>query len=181
MEQQDKKKRAVDFAIKATWLAISKMYNMLGQDYGVTHSTGFVLLNIDKENGTPATKIAPEIGMEARSLTRMLKVLEEEGLIYREADADDKRKVIIKLSDTGRIKREMSRQTVKVFHEKVHEQIAPEKLETFFEVVEKLQVIISEAEHTLLDTVKARLADMGITEDNEFIKKGRNNSEEGLF
>lgn len=171
MEQKDKKKRAVDFAIKATWLAISRMYNMLGENYNITHSTGFVLLNIDKENGTPATKIAPEIGMEARSLTRMLKVLEEEKLIFREADAEDKRKVIIKLTELGKLKREMSRQTVKVFHEKVNERIPQEKLDVFFEVVEQLQQIVAEAEGTLLTTVKERLAAMGITEDHELVRK----------
>jgi len=135
--QEAKKKQSIDFSIKAAWLAISKMYNMLGADYDITHSTGFVLLNIDFEQGTPATKIAPLMGMEARSLTRMLKNLEESGYIYRVSDADDKRKVIIKLTEKGKIKRELSRQTVKTFHEKLAEAINPSEMETFFRVTEK--------------------------------------------
>jgi hypothetical protein len=34
---------------------------------------GFALLSIDKDKGTPATKISARMGMEATSLTRTLK------------------------------------------------------------------------------------------------------------
>lgn len=65
-----KKEETVDYNIKVAWHAIMRMYNQHGQDFDITASTGFVLLNIDSEKGTPATKIAPALGMEARSLTR---------------------------------------------------------------------------------------------------------------
>ena len=63
--------------------------------YDATMSMGFVLLNINSEEGTPATKIAPLMGLEARSLTRLLKSMEEKKLIYREADKNDKRSAIV--------------------------------------------------------------------------------------
>ena len=72
-----KREETVDFNIKVTWHAISRMYNQYGDKFELTASTGFVLLNIDVEDGTPATKIAPLMGLEARSLTRMLKSMEE--------------------------------------------------------------------------------------------------------
>jgi MarR family transcriptional regulator, organic hydroperoxide resistance regulator len=139
---QDKKKQSLDFSVKAAWLAISKMYNAMGADFGITHSNGYVLLNIDKENGTPATKIAPLMGMEARSLSRMLKSMEDEGWIYRKLDKKDKRKVLICLTDTGRAKREFARQAVKEFNRKVKEQLDPEQLATFFHVIDKITEVV---------------------------------------
>ncbi|MEH0158185.1 MarR family transcriptional regulator [Limibacter armeniacum] len=162
----DKRHLSVDFSIKATWLAISKMYNLLGSNYDITHSTGFVLLNIDKDHGTPATKIAPLMGMEARSLTRMLKTMEEKGFIERVADPGDRRKVIIKLTELGQRKREMSKQTVKVFLNRVYSVITQEELEVFFGVMDKIHDVINDPENGMLEEIKERLEDMGITEDN---------------
>jgi MarR family transcriptional regulator, organic hydroperoxide resistance regulator len=148
---QENKKKSLDFSVKATWLAISKMYNAVGSDFGITHSNGYVLLNIDKENGTPATKIAPLMGMEARSLSRMLKSMEDDGWIYRKLDKKDKRKVLICLTDIGREKREFARQAVKEFNRKVKEQLAPEQLATFFLVIDKIAEVV-EAQKTPLNT-----------------------------
>ncbi|UZR95816.1 MarR family winged helix-turn-helix transcriptional regulator [Chondrinema litorale] len=160
-DNQQKKKRSVDFSIKAAWLAISKMYNYVGADFDITHSSGFVLLNIDREVGTPATKIAPLLGMEARSLTRMLKSIEEKGLIYRKADATDKRKVIIFLTEEGKKKRELARQTVKYFNRKLSEQVNQNEFEVFFKVIEKIHYVIenldeSEAEEEILGNTKVK-------------------------
>jgi MarR family transcriptional regulator, organic hydroperoxide resistance regulator len=159
----EQKKKSVDFSIKAAWLAISKMYNYIGADFDISHSTGFVLLNIDKENGTPATKIAPLLGMEARSLTRMLKSMEEKGLICRKADAVDKRKVIIFLTEEGKIKRELAKQSVKYFHGKVEEKVGAQELEIFHHVIEQIHFVIDrlsekDAEQEILGRAEQNLS-----------------------
>jgi DNA-binding MarR family transcriptional regulator len=143
-DRTEKRRKSVDFSLKASWLSISKLYNMLGAPYGLTHSNGFVLLNIDRDHGTPATKIAPSLGMEARSLTRMLKTLEEEGWICREGDDSDKRKVIIKLTEIGREKRDLSRMTVKYFQHKVSQSISDAELQAFYQTIEKIQAVVDD-------------------------------------
>ena len=143
-----KKEETVDYHIKAAWHAISRMYNQGGADEGITASTGFVLLNIDMENGTPATKIAPMLGMEARSLTRMLKSLEESGLISKEQDPQDKRSVRIRLTDEGKIKRSGARKAVIYFNEKVKDKLGDEnKLKHFFEVMYAIEQVIEESKN----------------------------------
>lgn len=87
-----KAEKTVDYHIKTVWYAISRMYNTNAAKADMSMAVGYVLLNIDK-NGTPATKIAPLLGLEPRSLTRMLKTLEEKGWIYRKMDEYDKRVV----------------------------------------------------------------------------------------
>ncbi len=130
-----KREETVDYNIKALWHGISRMYNQFGVEYDITASTGFVLLNIDVEDGTPATKIAPLLGMESRSLTRMLKAMEEKGWVYRKKDPTDGRSVRILLSDLGKEKRELSRRAVREFNNKVRSIIPEEKLNVFFEVL----------------------------------------------
>jgi len=137
-----KREESIDYNIKAAWHAISRMYNQQAVKYGITTSIGFVLLNINTKEGTPATKIAPLMGLESRSLTRMLKSMEEKGLIFKKPDPEDKRSVRIFLTDLGIEKKAISRETVKAFNEEVFKTIEPQKLEAFFDVIQQVNNII---------------------------------------
>ena len=137
-----RREETVDYNIKAAWHAIARMYNQQAGKYDITMSMGFVLLNINSEEGTPATKIAPLMGLEARSLTRLLKSMEEKGLIYREADPSDKRLVRIILTKEGKKKKEKSREVVLRFNQVVREKIEEQKLNVFFDVLQKINRII---------------------------------------
>lgn len=137
-----RREETVDYAIKAAWHAIARMYNQQASKHDITMSMGFVLLNIHSEEGTPATKIAPLMGLEARSLSRLLRTMEEKRLIHRQADDSDKRMVRIVLTKEGKKKKERSRETVLRFNEAVRAQIDPGKLHVFFEVLQDIQKII---------------------------------------
>ncbi|TAE38603.1 MAG: MarR family transcriptional regulator [Runella slithyformis] len=139
-----RKEKTVDFHVKWAWHAISRMYNSYAARYDMTMAIGYVLLNIDLENGTPATKIGPSIGMEPRSLTRTLKNLEERGWIKRETDENDKRFVNVYLTEEGKIKREVAREGVIAFNQMVREQIPLEKLVIFFEVITELNRMVDD-------------------------------------
>jgi DNA-binding MarR family transcriptional regulator len=138
--------KTVCFHIKTTWHAIARLYNEQAAKYGYTASIGYVLLYIDTVEGTPATKIGPMIGMEPRSLTRMLKSLEESELIRRVQDKKDKRLVKIFLTEKGKEKKEMAKKVVRRFNQVVREEISEEKLKVFFEVAEKINSIIDHKE-----------------------------------
>jgi DNA-binding MarR family transcriptional regulator len=139
-----KREETIDYNIKAAWHSIARMYNQQAAKYQGTMSIGFALLNIHSEEGTPATKIAPLMGLEARSLTRLLKSMEEKGLIYRKADKVDKRSVRIYLTKEGKKHRDKSKETVLRFNEAVREEIPASKLNVFFEVVQSVNQLIEE-------------------------------------
>ncbi|MBC5775931.1 MarR family transcriptional regulator [Pontibacter sp. KCTC 32443] len=141
-----KPEETVDYNVKVCWHAISRMYNTEAAKNDITTSIGFVLLNIDQEAGTPATKIAPLLGLEARSLTRILKSMEEKKLIFKVSDPSDKRLVRIFLTKKGLEKKEISRRTVKQFNAKVREQIPQEELDAFFKVCGRIQGMIENKE-----------------------------------
>jgi DNA-binding MarR family transcriptional regulator len=122
------------------------MYNQQALKYGSTMSVGYALLNIQGEEGTPATKIGPMMGLETRSLTRLLKSMEEKGLIYRKVDEHDKRCVRIHLTKAGKQSKEMARDTVLRFNSAVRQNISEDKIQVFFEVVEDISKIIERNE-----------------------------------
>ncbi len=139
-----RKEETIDFHIKWAWHAISRMYNIYAGQNDMTMSIGYVLLNIDQENGTPATKIGPSIGMEPRSLTRMLKSLEEKGWIKRVADDKDKRFVNVFLTEEGKAKRNFAREGVIAFNKTILEKIPEDKIKVFIGVIDQIKNIVEE-------------------------------------
>lgn len=136
------KNKTIDYILRATWQAISRMYNEEATKYGATMATGFALLSIDKEKGTPSTALGPKMGMEATSLTRTLKSMEEKGLIIKKKNPNDGRGVLIYLTDYGKEKRALSKSTVIQFNENIKKHISDEKWENFIEVAETINKLI---------------------------------------
>ncbi|MBA4275887.1 MarR family transcriptional regulator [Flavobacterium sp.] len=138
------KDKTIDYVLRATWQAVARMYNEEASNYGATMATGFALLSIDKEKGTPSTTLGPKMGMEATSLTRTLKSMEDKGLIMRKKNPDDGRGVLIYLTEFGKEKRELSKNTVLKFNETVRKNISDEQLQHFMEVSEIINELIHE-------------------------------------
>lgn len=141
-----KREETIDYHLKTAWHGIARMYNQQAMKYGGTMSIGFALLNIHSEEGTQATKIGPLMGLEARSLTRLLKSMEEKGLIYRKADEADRRSVRIMLTAEGSKWRDKSRETVLRFNEAAREIIPARKLDVFFDVLQSINKMIERNE-----------------------------------
>ncbi|MFL9830972.1 MarR family winged helix-turn-helix transcriptional regulator [Flavobacterium sp. ARAG 55.4] len=140
------KNKTIDYILRATWQAVSRMYNEEAAKYGATMATGFVLLSIDKEKGTPSTALGPKMGMEATSLTRTLKSMEEKGLILKKKNPNDGRGVLIYLTELGKEKRALSKSTVIQFNESIRKHISDEKWEHFTEVAETIGQLINDKE-----------------------------------
>ncbi|RVT77429.1 MarR family transcriptional regulator [Flavobacterium sufflavum] len=140
------KNKTIDYILRATWQAISRMYNEEATKYGATMATGFALLSIDKEKGTPSTALGPKMGMEPTSLTRTLKSMEEKGLIVKKKNPNDGRGVLIYLTDYGKEKRALSKSTVIQFNESIKKHISDEKWENFIEVAETINKLIHDKE-----------------------------------
>ncbi|MFB0924737.1 MAG: MarR family transcriptional regulator [Vicingaceae bacterium] len=132
----------VDQHIKATWHNMFKMYNQMAAEYGSTQATGLILLNIEKE-GTPSTSIAPNLGMEATSMSRIMKTIEDNGLIYREQDKVDRRMVRIFLTEAGLEKRKLAKKAVAGFNDQILAEVDRDKLDTFFEVMVSVNKVIN--------------------------------------
>ncbi|MDT0687561.1 MarR family winged helix-turn-helix transcriptional regulator [Autumnicola psychrophila] len=138
------KEKTIDHVLRATWMAVSKMYNEEAGKAGSTMATGFALLTIDPEKGTPSTSLGPKMGMEATSLSRILKTMEEKGLIIRRKNPEDGRSVLLHLTDFGKEMRDFSKRVVLRFDEAVKENVTQEELATFIKVANTMTDLISE-------------------------------------
>ncbi len=139
-----KPEETIDFPIKWAWHNISRIYNAEASKYGSTLSVGYVLLNIDFNEGTPSTSLGPKLGMEPTSLSRTLKNMEEQGLIERRPSKEDRRKVFVHLTDFGIEKREVSKQFVIRFNEELQKRIPRKVLNGFFESMKKINEVLND-------------------------------------
>lgn len=137
------KDKTIDYVLRTTWLAVNKMYGEEAAKFGTTMATGFALLSIDPENGTPSTSLGPKMGMESTSLSRTLKTMEDKGLIVRKPNPEDGRGVLIYLTDFGIEKRNYSKQQVLIFNDVIKENVSSIQLKHFFEVTEIINSKIS--------------------------------------
>jgi len=140
------KELTIDYLLRSTWMGIAKMYNEEASKKGSTMATGFILLNIDPENGTPSTSLGPKMGMEATSLSRTLKTMEEKGLITRKKNPNDGRSVLICLTDFGLEMRDFSKEVVFKFDDAIKENITKIKLDIFIDVLHSINDIVSNKE-----------------------------------
>jgi len=146
------KEITIDYVLRATWQAVAKMYNEEAKGFGSTMAVGFTLLSIDPKTGTPSTALGPKMGMEATSLSRILKRMEDMGLIHRKPNPADGRGVLIYLTDFGLEKREDSKDAVLHFNDAVKANIPTEKLDAFFEVMETINRLVVEKKIYTKDT-----------------------------
>ena len=137
------KDKTIDYMLRTTWLTVQKMYNEEAAKFGSTMATGFTLLSIDPEHGTPSTALGPKMGMEATSISRLLKTMEKRGLITRKPNPNDGRGVIICLTEFGMEKRDYSREKVLLFNEATKRNVSEEQLKHFYEVAEVITDIVS--------------------------------------
>ena len=140
----EERKLTIDYMLRSTWQAVAKMYNEQASKYGESMSTGFTLLSIDPEEGSPSTTLGPRMGVESTSLSRTLKNMEKKGLITRKPNPMDGRSVLICLTEEGKEKREASRIGVLRFNEVINSSLSPQKIKHFYEVTEKINELIKE-------------------------------------
>ena len=139
MEPED----TIDYNIRKTWFNITKMYNRTATDYMASTSLAMIVLNIDMIEGTPSTQLGPNMGMESTSLSRSLNKLEKSGYITRKPDPKDKRKSIIHLTKSGLAGREVAKKIVLDFNNKVFSHFNKSEMDTFFNILKKINHIIN--------------------------------------
>ena len=134
----------IDYNLRKTWFNVSKMYNRTASDYMGSMSLAMIVLNIDMFEGTPSTQLGPNMGMESTSLSRSLNKLEDIGVIERKPDPNDKRKSIIHLTDTGHKSRDIAKNVVLEFNNKVFACCNETEIKMFFSVLKKINKVIAE-------------------------------------
>ncbi len=141
----------VIYNLRKSWLNISKLYNELAAEHGGTMSMAFVLIAIDDENGIPVTRIAPRLGMEPNSLSRLLKSMEERGFISRDRISDDRRMSYVRLTKTGLNMRSVAIKAVYRLEKAIVEDLSTNDLKGFFNTSSHIPMAIEKFRDRLKD------------------------------
>ena len=118
----------IDFQLRWAWTKLARLYTSLAESHGISMSVGYALLSIERE-GTPSTKLGQRMGMEATSLSRTLKGMEDRGLIERRPDAMDRRSVRVFLTEEGVKARRQTRELVIELNAQLHELLGDDAVE----------------------------------------------------
>lgn len=133
-----KHQETIDYFLKIVWQTVANRYNNLVADFGITQSIGYLLINIDEQEGTTVSQAASLLGLKSTSLSRMLKQVENMGLIYRELNEGDKRSVKIYLTPLGKEKRSLARGLVREFNNYLNSHISESEKEFLIKTLKKI-------------------------------------------
>lgn len=134
----------VDSKLKSVWQIVSRMYNTEAALHGLTIAMGHFLLNIDSHEGAFASDIAPQLGMESTSLSRLILSLEQKQLIQRIPEKADRRRIRIVLTAKGKSAKEQAKNVVRNFNQLVELKIGKKKLEEFYKTIDKIADLAEE-------------------------------------
>jgi DNA-binding MarR family transcriptional regulator len=84
---------------------VTQLYDEALAPYGLTIGQMGILANLRRSRGIGIAALADRLGSDASTLSRLLKPLANAGLISIEADPDDRRAKLLRLTDTGATKK----------------------------------------------------------------------------
>ncbi|MBL8390165.1 MAG: MarR family transcriptional regulator [Hydrogenophaga sp.] len=90
------------FALYSSSLAMTKLYKPLLGTLGLTYPQYLVMLSLWERDGVTVSELGERLFLDSGTLTPLLKRLESAGLLTRQRDSADERRVVIRLSPTGR-------------------------------------------------------------------------------
>ncbi len=96
------------FALYAASLAMTKAYKPLLAPLGLTYPQYLVMLVLWEADGITVSQLGARLSLDSGTLTPLLKRLELLHLVQRLRDAADERRVLLRLTATGRTLRQQA-------------------------------------------------------------------------
>ncbi len=90
------------FALYSTSLALTKLYRPILKPLGLTYPQYLVMLVLWERDGITLSECGERLLLDSGTLTPLVKRMENAGLLERQRDADDERRVRITLTEAGR-------------------------------------------------------------------------------
>jgi DNA-binding MarR family transcriptional regulator len=90
------------FALYSSSLAMTKLYKPLLAELGLTYPQYLVMLVLWEQDDLMVSTLGDKLSLDSGTLTPLLKRLEVGGFIARRRATDDERRVLVKLTPSGR-------------------------------------------------------------------------------
>ncbi|MDP5308238.1 MarR family transcriptional regulator [Paracoccus sp. 2205BS29-5] len=91
------------FDVYSLNLAFGRAYKPLLEPLGLTYPQYLVLLTLWAEDRQSVGRIGAALGLDSSTLTPLLKRLEAAGVLRRHRDDQDERRVLVSLTEAGRV------------------------------------------------------------------------------
>jgi DNA-binding MarR family transcriptional regulator len=91
------------FAMYSASLAMTKSYKKLLKALDLTYPQYLVMLVLWEQDGVIVSELGKRLYLDSGTLTPLLKRMETMGLLHRQRDTVDERRVAVKLSEAGRL------------------------------------------------------------------------------
>ncbi|MCA9958821.1 MAG: MarR family transcriptional regulator [Anaerolineales bacterium] len=106
--EQLKLENQICFPIYAASRLITREYQPLLDELGLTYPQYLVLMVLWESDGLPVNEIGQRLLLNTNTVTPLLKRMEAQGLLSRARSTEDERQVIITLTAQGRALREVA-------------------------------------------------------------------------
>ncbi|WP_302175591.1 MarR family winged helix-turn-helix transcriptional regulator [uncultured Hydrogenophaga sp.] len=90
------------FALYSASLAMTKLYKPLLEPLGLTYPQYLAMLALWESDGLTVSELGDRLFLDSGTVTPLVKRLEAAGLLLRQRDAQDERRVQVWLTDAGR-------------------------------------------------------------------------------
>jgi homoprotocatechuate degradation regulator HpaR len=126
--------------LRARETVMGPIREMLAES-GVNEQKWRVLRMLDEQGPLELTVLAHEACLLLSSLTRMVRPMEEEGLISRSTPKSDRRKVVVAITDKGRdlIRDHMAHSTA--IFSRIETEFGKERLELLLDLLDELRAL----------------------------------------
>lgn len=119
---------------------------------GISHSEFCVMNIIAEKDGITVSEIAAELGVSPPAVSRSLKFMENRTLITREANMNNRRNTIVKLTDNGRETLEITRKQFDEIADFINLEMGEERKKQLYGLVTEISEIIEKYVNTKGDS-----------------------------
>ena len=118
---------------------VGRAFNEALAEVGGSMPTWFILTNLHGDEWRTQHELARGMHIEGPTLTRHLDGLEEEGLVIRRRDPNDRRAVSVELTEAGREKHRELLRAVQAFNRRLLSGFAEDELEELRSLLSRLE------------------------------------------
>lgn len=119
-----------------------RMFQLFERDqikvHGFTTTQCYTLLEIDKAGSMTMNELSDRMNLNSSTMTRILDTLVRDGYIQRQKSAEDRRLVLVSLSETGKASAEKLNSSVNAYYKKVMGSIPEGKLDDILQSTDLL-------------------------------------------
>jgi MarR family transcriptional regulator for hemolysin len=129
----------IGLQLASTAKTVSRAFNAALAEAGGTLPVWLILTSLRGEQWRTQLELARSLGIEGPTLTRHLDGMERAGLVERRRDPDDRRAVLVELTEAGRALHNRLRTNVIAFDERLRGGLGAEDLDRMHAVLARLE------------------------------------------